>query len=192
VIVTQKIRLLLKCKSALIMAAILPTMIFISNIPHVLADPAHCDQPGWPSCYDVGYGDGQQNPGTGCPSGHSENFCNGWDAGANSNGNSQSQAGSSGNEGQQPGYSLTVYVRSHSFGVSSVEITIQAANGYSDSQNVSTQGGASWTFNIPPNEGNSVKVCAHEGIVSYALGNACYNFNVNPNGGSQSVTINAG
>jgi hypothetical protein len=43
-----------------------------------LADPLHCAQPGWPSCYSVGYQDGQANPGTSCPSGHSDNFCAGW------------------------------------------------------------------------------------------------------------------
>ena len=31
---------------------------------YVYADPARCDQPGWPSCYTVGYTDGQKNLGT--------------------------------------------------------------------------------------------------------------------------------
>ena len=88
----QTIRLLLKCKTALIIAAILPTIIIVNNIPHVLADPAHCDQSGWPSCYDVGYGDGQANPGTSCPSGHSDNFCGGWAAGATSSSSSSSSS----------------------------------------------------------------------------------------------------
>jgi hypothetical protein len=48
-----------------------------------LADPLHCDISGWPSCYRIGYQDGQANPGTSCPSGHSDNFCAGWAAGAN-------------------------------------------------------------------------------------------------------------
>jgi hypothetical protein len=46
---------------------------------YVYADPARCDQPGWPSCYTVGYTDGQKNLGTSCPSGHSTEFCRGWD-----------------------------------------------------------------------------------------------------------------
>ena len=46
---------------------------------YVYADPAHCDQPGWPSCYSVGYTDGQRNPGNSCPSTHSAEFCRGWD-----------------------------------------------------------------------------------------------------------------
>ena len=46
---------------------------------YVYADPAHCDQQGWPSCYSVGYTDGQKNSGTSCPSGHSTEFCRGWD-----------------------------------------------------------------------------------------------------------------
>jgi hypothetical protein len=96
---TLTIRLLFKCKNALIIAAILPTIIIVNNIPHVLADPAHCDQSGWPSCYDVGYGDGQANPGTSCPSGHSDNFCGGWAAGATSSSSSSSSCNSSGCNG---------------------------------------------------------------------------------------------
>jgi tetratricopeptide (TPR) repeat protein len=41
------------------------------------ADPAHCDRPGWPSCYKVGYEDGLGRSGT-CLTGHSSNFCRGW------------------------------------------------------------------------------------------------------------------
>ena len=55
-----------------------------------LADPAHCDQPGWPSCYQVGHDDGLGMSGA-CPSGHSSEFCRGWDdatSGSNNNGGS--------------------------------------------------------------------------------------------------------
>jgi hypothetical protein len=62
-------------------------MMTISTYVEALADPAHCDKAGWPSCYDVGYSDGQQNPGIGCPSGHSSNFCDGWNAGARNGSN---------------------------------------------------------------------------------------------------------
>lgn len=41
------------------------------------ADPQHCDGPGWPSCYSVGFDNGKANPVTSCPSGHSENYCRG-------------------------------------------------------------------------------------------------------------------
>lgn len=44
----------------------------------VYADPARCDQRGWPSCYTVGYTDGLKNPGTSCPTGHGIEFCRGW------------------------------------------------------------------------------------------------------------------
>ena len=37
----------------------------------------HCGQPGWPSCYKVGYDDGLVGSGP-CPSGHSAAFCAGW------------------------------------------------------------------------------------------------------------------
>ena len=67
-----------------------------------------------------------------------------------------------GNSGSgEPGYQLTVTVPSHPFGTSTVGISITTANGYTDQANPSTSGGASWTFNIPPNQGNSVLVCVN-------------------------------
>jgi len=55
--------------------------LFSALLPpgYILADPVHCDQHGLPSCYSVGYADGQKNRGTSCPSGHSTEFCRGWD-----------------------------------------------------------------------------------------------------------------
>jgi hypothetical protein len=78
---------------------------------------------------------------------------------------------------QQPGYSLTVNVPSHEFGKSTVTISIKTANGYVDSKTVSTAGGASWTFDIPANQGNSVQVCVSGDIVGaiLSLGN-CQRF----------------
>src|SRR5947209_5949854 len=49
---------------------------------YVYTDAARCDKPGWPSCYKVGYSDGQNNPGSSCPKGHSTEFCRGWDDGS--------------------------------------------------------------------------------------------------------------
>ncbi|PWU81357.1 MAG: hypothetical protein DLM72_07560 [Candidatus Nitrosopolaris wilkensis] len=46
------------------------------------ADAAHCDQTGYPSCYSIGFQDGKGNPGSRCPSGHSVNFCAGWNTAA--------------------------------------------------------------------------------------------------------------
>ena len=43
-------------------------------------DETHCDKKGYPSCYNLGYSDGQNAPGTSCPSGHSEGYCNGYEA----------------------------------------------------------------------------------------------------------------
>ncbi|HYA83984.1 MAG TPA: hypothetical protein VEH06_11125, partial [Candidatus Bathyarchaeia archaeon] len=42
----------------------------------------HCDQPGSPSCYSLGFQDGKSSAGTNCPSGHSTNYCSGWKAGS--------------------------------------------------------------------------------------------------------------
>jgi hypothetical protein len=57
-------------------------------------DETHCDKKGYPSCYDLGYSDGQNAPGTSCPSGHSEAYCNGYEA-ASVSGNSSSDVTSS-------------------------------------------------------------------------------------------------
>src|SRR5215467_14791789 len=43
-------------------------------------DETHCDKKGYPSCYNLGYSDGQNAPGTSCPSDHSEAYCNGYEA----------------------------------------------------------------------------------------------------------------
>src|SRR5919108_6048491 len=58
-------------------------------------DPTHCDQPGYPSCYSVGYSDGQANPGTSCPGGHSVAYCEGYNAGSRAGSNSLSSGGGS-------------------------------------------------------------------------------------------------
>jgi hypothetical protein len=80
-----------------------------------------------------------------------------------------------GNSGSiEPGYQLTVTVPSHPFGTSTVGISITTANGYTDQANVATAGGASWTFNIPPNQGNSVLVCVNSANSS---GQNCHTYN---------------
>lgn len=65
-------------------------MITAGSSHIVLADPLHCDQAGWPSCYSVGYQDGLTNPGTVCPTGHSDNFCAGWNMSTSNDGSQQS------------------------------------------------------------------------------------------------------
>ncbi len=50
-----------------------------------LADPQHCDRDGYPSCYGIGYQDGQneaqnRNGYAGC-NGHSSEWCLGYDVG---------------------------------------------------------------------------------------------------------------
>ena len=66
----------------------------------------------------------------------------------------------------QPGYLLTVNVPSHPFGTSTIGISITTENGYTDQANIPTAGNPSWTFNIPPNQGNSVQVCVNSGASS--------------------------
>jgi hypothetical protein len=80
----------LKSKPVVLPLISLTTMLMITagSFHIALADPIHCDQPGYPSCYSVGYNDGQANPGTNCPNDHSDNFCAGWQAGSLS-GNTQ-------------------------------------------------------------------------------------------------------
>ncbi|MGB6532214.1 MAG: hypothetical protein WBF33_29265 [Candidatus Nitrosopolaris sp.] len=64
-------------------------MITAGSFRLAFADPLHCDMQGWPSCYDLGYQHGFANPETNCPSGHSDNFCVGWEAGASNGGHIQ-------------------------------------------------------------------------------------------------------
>jgi len=40
----------------------------------------HCDKPGFPSRYSIGYKDGHNAPRAPCPNGHSSNYCAGWTA----------------------------------------------------------------------------------------------------------------
>ena len=40
------------------------------------ASIAHCDRPGFPSCTSLGSQAGKSAPGTSCPPGHSQAFCN--------------------------------------------------------------------------------------------------------------------
>src|SRR5436305_14787256 len=64
--------------------------------------------------------------------------------------------------GDQNSYNFTVRVPSHGFGANAVTIFVKTANGYTDQQDVSTQqSDVSWTFSIPPNQGDTIQVCVH-------------------------------
>ena len=78
-------------KEIIIMLVSFSTIMMITawSAHLVFADPLHCDQPGWPSCYSVGYQEGLTNPGTVCPTGHSDNFCVGWNVGTSNNSSQQ-------------------------------------------------------------------------------------------------------
>ena len=84
---------------------------------------------------------------------------------SNSRGSNGGNGGSSISD-EQPAYRLTVNVPSHPFGTSTVDISITTANGHTDQANVPTAGGLSYTFNIPENQGKSVKVCVKPGNLS--------------------------
>ena len=70
-----------------------------------------------------------------------------------------SSESSSGSIFTQRKYQLTVNVAPYPFGTSTVGISITTAKGYTDQANVAAAGLASWTFNIPPNQGNWVRAC---------------------------------
>jgi hypothetical protein len=61
----------------------------------------------------------------------------------------------------EPGYQLTVKVSSYPFGTSTLGISITTENGYTDHADVATSGVTSWMFNIPANQGSSVRVCVN-------------------------------
>jgi hypothetical protein len=77
-------------------------------------------------------------------------------------------------------YRLTVNVPSHPFGASTVDIFVTTKNGYTDQANVATTGIASWTFDIPQHQGNSVQVCVN-------FSPSCHNYKVT--GGDMSVAF---
>ncbi|MFY9870587.1 MAG: hypothetical protein WAK17_12785 [Candidatus Nitrosopolaris sp.] len=78
---------------------------------------------------------------------------------SNSNPHYHSSKSSSGSIFTQHGYQLTVNVPPYPFGTSTTDISITTANGYTDQANVSSSDVIAWTFNIPQNQGNWVRVC---------------------------------
>jgi hypothetical protein len=112
------------------------------------------------------------------PSFHTNEFMNSYHEGFNAC--SGSGGGSSGGENEfssnsrdQSGFSLTVKVTSHPFGYEHVYLWVLGANGFSENRQVSTAGGASWTFTIPPDQGNYVRACAAGSIVSSLVDANC-------------------
>jgi len=61
----------------------------------------------------------------------------------------------------EPGYQLSVNVPSYPSGTSTLGVSITTANGYTDHANLATSSGTSWTFNIPANQGSSIRVCVN-------------------------------
>ena len=86
----------------------------------------------------------------------------------------------------QRGYLLTVNVPSHPFGKSTIGIFITTEDGYTDHVYIPTAGNPSWTFKIPPNQGNSVQVCVNSGPQSKEN---CHFYNTN--GSYMSVSLPA-
>jgi len=177
----------MKWKMILVGIAAITGIMTINTDGIAFADPQHCDRTGWPSCYGVGFDNGKANPGDSCPSGHSKNYCRGWEDGS---GGGRDDNGS-GNRGGQSGYSLTVDVPRHPFGKSSVNVSIKTANGYTDFRSIdtATSGTPSAVFDIPPNQGDSVQVCVDSGIISSLLDRTCQNYSVS--GGNMRVSQSA-
>jgi hypothetical protein len=94
------------------------------------------------------------------------------------NGNNDSEA--------QPGYRLTVNVPSHPFGISMVGMSITTENGHTDQVSVPTAGGPSHTFDIPKNQGKSVRVCVNSEDLS---ADNCHTYETT--GSDMSVSLSA-
>jgi hypothetical protein len=75
----SKVERAVKSKANLIALVSIAALAMISagTTRIVLADPAHCFGQ---ECFNLGYQHGLANPGAPCPSGHSDNFCAGWNA----------------------------------------------------------------------------------------------------------------
>jgi hypothetical protein len=179
----------MKWKTILVGIATIASIMTINTHSIAFADPQHCDRSGWPSCYSVGFDNGKASPGTSCPSGHSANYCRGWEDGSSNSPDGNFGRDGNGNRGGgQLGYSLTVNVPSHPFGKSAVNIRITTANGHTDFMSIdtATSGTPSAVFNIPPNQGDSVQVCVDSGIISSLLDRTCKNYPVS--GGDMRVS----
>jgi hypothetical protein len=59
--------------------------VFRLIIPQAFADPQHCNRPGWPSCWPIGNQDGLRDALSGAGyagcSGHSSEWCSGYNSG---------------------------------------------------------------------------------------------------------------
>jgi hypothetical protein len=108
-------------------------------------DQSHCDQKGYPSCYDLGYSDGQNATGTSCPSGHSEAYCNGYEA-ASLSGNSSSGVSTNTSSSSSPGVSTNTS-SSSSPGVST-NTSSSSSPGVSANTSSSSSPGGSDTFDL--------------------------------------------
>jgi hypothetical protein len=93
--------------------------------------------------------------------------------------------GSNDNEAQ-PGYRLTVNVPSHPFGISMVGISITTENGHTDQVSIPTAGDPSHTFDIPKNQGKSVRVCVNSEDLSADI---CHTYQTT--GSDMSVSLSA-
>src|SRR6201998_4428283 len=89
----------------------------------------------------------------------------GWSCGSNCH-----LVSNSGYSQVQSAYRLTVHILSHIPGTSAVNIFITTKNGYTDQANVATTGITSWTFDIPQNQGNWVRVCSYYCVIYEATG----------------------
>ena len=76
-----------KIVSILVSLGAIAAMMSNGKRAEALPDPQHCDMAGTPSCYSIGYSNGQAHPGTSYPSGHSSNYRDGWNSGAGNNNN---------------------------------------------------------------------------------------------------------
>jgi hypothetical protein len=64
------------------------------------ADPMHCDKPGYPSCYSIGFQAGKNARfGTACPTDHNKSYCTGYEAGNRSGGSISNNGGARGTIG---------------------------------------------------------------------------------------------
>ncbi len=121
------------------------------------------------------------------PSCHLSSNSDNANSGSSSSGDTSSNGGN-GDPGStgQAAYRLTVNVPSHPFGISTVGMSITTANGYTDQASVPTAGGSSYTFNIPKDQGKSVRVCVNSGTLSHDI---CRTYEVS--GNDMSVSLSA-
>jgi hypothetical protein len=184
----------MKWKMILVETAVIASITSLSIPGIVFADPQHCDRRGWPSCYEAGRE--AAISGTSCPSGHSANFCRGWEAASGSFGggsNDNRGGGNFGNDGGQShtssDWTLTVRPVNINFGDTNIHIRIKGPFGAYRDDTIANSQDPIDTFSMTGSDfpsGYRYQVCISSTAIGFFLPHCQY---FTHEDGDETVTI---